>query len=51
MIIATVDMLPPSISDERIEKSGRLHSARMFKTAFQQGRRRIKTGGVPSGVR
>ena len=26
-------------------------NTRMLKTAFQQGRRRVKTGGVPSGVR
>jgi hypothetical protein len=27
------------------------YSRRMFKKAVQQGRRRIETGGVPSGVR
>jgi hypothetical protein len=27
------------------------HSRRMLKKAVQQGRRRVETGGVPSGVR
>jgi hypothetical protein len=31
--------------------SNRITSRRMLKKADQQGRRRVETGGVPSGVR
>ena len=31
--------------------SNRTPSRRMLKKAVQQGRRRVETGGVPSGVR
>jgi len=37
-----------AVSKERIHTS---RHRRMFKKSVQQGRRRVETGGVPSGVR